>query len=135
MNLHKHNSSSNTNKQIKVWHIALKLHCQFALPPPEWIVKLLNSAGNPWKDDELKCLIKKVSDECQICQVYKKAPPTLPPAPVVGLPMATTFQECLAMDLKFYNENILILLVDHATRLSSSKIIKSKEPKEIIDNI
>ena len=49
--------------------------------------------------------------------------------------MATTFQECVAMDLKFYNENILILLVDHAARLSSSKIIKSKEPKEIIDNI
>ena len=49
--------------------------------------------------------------------------------------MATTFQECVAMDLKFYNGNILLHLVDYATRLLSSKIIKSKEPKEIIDNI
>ena len=39
------------------------------------------------------------------------------------------------MDLRFYNKNILLHLVDHATTLSSSKIIKSKEPKEIIDNI
>ena len=49
--------------------------------------------------------------------------------------MATTFQECVAVDLKFYNRNILLHLVDHARRLSSSKIIKSAEPKEIIDNI
>ena len=39
------------------------------------------------------------------------------------------------MDLKFYNGNILLHLVNHATRLSSSKIIKSKEPTEIIDKI
>ena len=39
------------------------------------------------------------------------------------------------MDLRFYNKNILLHLVDHGTTLSSSKIIKSKEPKEIIDNI
>ena len=45
--------------------------------------------------------------------------------------MATTFQECFAMDLRLYNGDI----VDHATRLSSSKIIKTKESKEIIDNI
>ena len=49
--------------------------------------------------------------------------------------MAITFRECVATDLKFYNGNILLRLVDHATRLSSSKILKSKEPKEIIDNI
>ena len=38
------------------------------------------------------------------------------------------------MDLKFYN-SIPLHLVDHAKTLSSSKIIKSKEPKEIIGNI
>ena len=40
--------------------------------------------------------------------------------------MTTTFQECVAMDLKFYNGNILLQLV-YATRLSSSKVIKPKE--------
>ena len=41
--------------------------------------------------------------------------------------MTTTLQECVAMDLKFYNGNILLELVNHATRLSSSKVIKPKE--------
>ena len=49
--------------------------------------------------------------------------------------MATSFQECVAMDLKFYNRNIILYLVDNATRLSSSDIIKSEKPNEIIDNI
>ena len=49
--------------------------------------------------------------------------------------MTTTFQECVAMDLKFCSGNIILHLVNHAKRLSSSKIIKSKGPKEIIDNI
>ena len=40
-----------------------------------------------------------------------------------------------AIDLKFYNGNILLHLVNHASRLSSSKIIKSEKPKEIFDNI
>ena len=44
--------------------------------------------------------------------------------------MATSFQECVAMDLKFYNRNILLYLVDNATRLSSSDIIKSEKPNE-----
>ena len=71
----------------------------------------MNTVGDPWKDDdELQSLIKKVNDKCRICQVYRKAPP------VVGLPMATTFQECVAVDLKFYNGNILLHLVNHATR-------------------
>ena len=49
--------------------------------------------------------------------------------------MATAFQEFVAMDLKFYNGNILLHLINHATRLSSSKIIKSKKPKEIVANL
>ena len=47
---------------------------------------------------ELKTLIKKISAECQICQMYKKTPPQ----PIAGLPMATALQECVAMNLNFY---------------------------------
>ena len=103
-------------------------------------MNLLNYAGDPWKNhDKLKTLIKKVSDKCQICEYVGVGggggggggggwggggggpPPT--PRPLVGLLMTTTFQECVAMDLKFYKGNIRLQLVDHATRLSSSKII------------
>ena len=109
--------------------IALKLHRQFAHPPSDRIIKLLNSAGEEWKnDDELKKLVRKVSDECKTCQIYKKTPSR----PIVGLPMATKFQECVAMDLKFYKNKIILHLIDHATRLSASMFVKSKEPKEIV---
>ena len=47
--------------------------------------------------------------------------------------MASTFQECVAMDLKFYKHHILLHLVDHATtRLSASAVIPSKKPEVII---
>ena len=74
--------------------IAIKLHQQFAHPSSEKLLKLLNSAGDPWQsDEELKKLIKKVSDECAICKIYRKTPQR----PIVGLPMVTSFQECIAI--------------------------------------
>ena len=48
--------------------------------------------------------------------------------------MATKFQETVAMDLKFYNGNILHL-IDHFSRLSASCIIPDKKPETIIQNI
>ena len=96
--------------------IAHKLHHQFAHPSSGKLLKLLNSA-DLWKNDkELKTLIKTISAECQIYQLYKKTPPQ----PIVGLPLATAFQECAAKDLKFYRGRILLHLIDHATRLSAS---------------
>ena len=93
---------------------------------------MLNSAGDPWQsDEELKKLIKKVSDECAICKIYRKTPQR----PIVGLPIATSFQECIAMDLKFYEGRILLHLIDHATRLSVSSFVKSKEPEVILKAI
>ena len=106
----------NVNKSDKKKN-ARKLHSQFAHPPANKLIKLLVSAGEPWANDaELKKEILKVSEECQTCQVYKKPPPR----PVVGLPLASTFLECVAMDLKFFEKHILLHLIDHATRLSQS---------------
>ena len=74
--------------------IAIKLHQQFAHPSSEKLLKLLNSAGDPWQsDEELNKLIRKVSDECAICKIYRKTPQR----PIVGLPMVTSFQECIAI--------------------------------------
>ena len=81
--------------------------------------------------NKLKKLIKKVSDECLICKIYRKTPQR----PIVGLPMATSFQECIAMDLKFYKGRILLHLIHHATRLSVSSFVKSKEPEGILKTI
>ena len=112
--------------------IIQKLHSQFTHLSSDKLLKLLNSAGDPWNnDEELKTLIKKISAECQICQLYKKTPPQA----IVGLPMATAFQKCVAMDLKFYRGKILLHLIDHATRLTTSTFVPSKEPNVIISAI
>ena len=73
-------------------------------------------------------LVKKKSLNCKICLEYRKPPSR----PVVGLPMATTFGECVAMDLKMFHGSILLHLIDHATRLSACAVVRSKRPEEII---
>ena len=112
--------------------IIQKLHSKFTHLSSDKLLKLLNSAGDPWNnDEELKTLIKKISAECQICQLYKKTPPQA----IVGLPMATAFQECVAMDLKFYRGKILLHFIDHASRLTTSTFVPFKEPNVIISAI
>ena len=49
--------------------------------------------------------------------------------------MATKFNECVAMDLKFYEGKILLHMIDHASRLSSGSRISSKDPVVIIKSI
>lgn len=110
-------------------NIALKLHRQFAHPSKEKLLQLIKNAGEPWcSNQKLKAEINEVSKNCPTCKLYKKAPPR----PVVGLPMATEFQETVAMDLKFYNNKILLHLIDHSTRLSASSFIPNKNPDTIL---
>ena len=112
--------------------IAIKLHRQFAHPTAHKLFKLIDSAGEKWKNNiELKNEIKNVTDQCNTCQIFKKPQPR----PVVGLPMASKFLECVAMDLKFYKKHIILHLIDHATRLSASCFIPSKKPETIIKKI
>ena len=111
---------------------AVKLHRQFAHPPTDRLLKLVNAAGHPWNTDlELQNEIKKIQPNCPTCLLYKRPPPR----PVSCLPIATSFQECVAMDLKFYNRHILLHLIDYATRLSGSTIVPSKKPDDIIKAI
>ena len=49
--------------------------------------------------------------------------------------MVTSFQECIVIWLKFYKGKILLHLIDHATRLSVSSFVKSKEPEVILKAI
>ena len=50
------------------------------------------------------------------------------------LPMATEFQETVAMDLKFYNGKILNLF-DHSTWLSASWFMPNKNPDTVLTYI
>ena len=93
------------------------------------MIKLLKCAQKD--DSELIEFICKVSKECKVCIEFRRPPPK----PVVGLPMATTFGEYGAMDLKLFPGTKLLHMIDHATRLSACAIVKSKQPEEIISKI
>ena len=58
-----------------------------------------------------------------------------PQRSVGGLPMETSFQECIVMDLKLYKGKILLHVIDHANRLSVSSFVKSKGPQVILNTI
>ena len=117
--------SENVTKQ----EMALKLHRQFAHCSAERLIKLLKSAGDPWRNDhDLFKEIEKLDDTCEICKQYKKPKPR----PVVGLPSATRFNEKIAMDLKFSEGQIILHLIDHATRFSVATSVPNKKPESIV---
>ena len=105
---------------------ALKLHRQFAHPSAERLLKLVKAAGNG--DKVLENEIKEVSRKCKICKVYKKAPSR----PVVGMSLGSDFNDCVAMDLKQYQNIYLLHVIDHVTRLSACAPIRDKKPETII---
>ena len=114
------------------YQVAKKLHAQFAHAPYDRLVKLVNSAGKKWSENvNLKKELKKVSEECNTCLLFKRPSPR----PVVGLPTATTFNECVAMDLKTFEGKTLLHIIDHVTRLSASCRVSSKNPEVIVKSL
>lgn len=110
--------------------IALKLHRQFAHPTPERLIKLVNQSDLA-SDNQLKKEIHKVSQSCETCLRFKKAPPR----PCVGMPNATKFNEVVSMDIKFYHGTPILHLIDVCTRYSVSSIVKNKKASTIIEEI
>ena len=109
--------------------IALKLHRQFSHPSADRLIKLVKDQGK--ECDDIVEAIRKVTQECKICQEYRKPPPR----PIVGLPIASRFNQCIAMDLKQFKNVHLLHIIDHATRLSAGAIIRSKKPSVIVNEI
>ena len=53
--------------------------------------------------------------------------------PAIGFPVASRFNETVAMDLKSMGNNLYILhMIDHATRYSSACLIRNKKKETII---
>ena len=110
--------------------IASKLHRQFSHLKAERLIDLLKSSGNT--DETLFQAIKELDISFEICKRYRRPSPE----PVVELPMAKSFNECVAMDLKEFREHVRILhFIDHATRFSAGAVIYSKRKEVIVEEI
>ena len=112
------------------FRIAIKLHHQFAHPRSDKLKSLLKDAQI--SDKTLEKHLDNLDDTCDARLRYIKPKPR----PVVELPMARTFNETAAMDLKHWAGNTWLLhLIDHATRYSSSCVIHTKKKEEVMKNL
>ena len=107
-----------------------KLHKQFAHPSAKRLKSLLKDAGD-YSQEQLD-YVDTVTDSCAVCKRYKKTPAR----PVVSLPLASEFNEVVAVDLKEWKPNVYFLhLVDVATRFSLASVVKRKTPEVIAEKI
>ena len=120
-------------KNVKDKREAVKhLHRQFGHTTARRLRFYFTKAGIV--DKEYMNLIDDVTEKCEICPKWKKTPSR----PIVSLPMATEFNETVAMDLKIWNKekHIYILhLIDLFTRFSISTIITSKDCQVVVDKV
>ena len=84
-------------------------------------------------DKETLEMIESVTENCVVCKRFKKTPAR----PAVELPLASHFNDAVAMDLKRLSnyDCYIIHFIDMHSRFSKGRIIKRKTPKEIIDSI
>ena len=117
-------------EDLDVVAVSKKLHQQFGHPSAERLKRLIKDAGED--NDDLLKTIEEVTNKCDTCKRYKIAPPK----PAVTFPLATIFNQTLAMDLKvFKNHQIYFLhIIDHATRFSVASVIYTKKSDTIITN-
>ena len=66
--------------------------------------------------------VEQVTSACQTCVYYKRPSPR----PVVSLPLANSFNETVAVDLKSWKQVYFLVMVDLATRYCSSVVITNK---------
>ena len=64
-------------------------------------------------------MVQDVTNKCDLCKRYKHSPPK----PAVCFPLATEFNESVALDLKVYRTGYMLHMIDHATRYSPNKFL------------
>ena len=105
----------------------LKLHRQFAHPHARKLKSLLQDA-NIWRD-VYKDLLEEIDRKCDLCKRYAKTPAR----PIVGMPMATQFNEKVAMDLKQWNGRWILHIIDMWSRYTISVFINRKRPSDVVN--
>ena len=107
----------------------LKLHKQFAHPYPNRLKKLVKDSGID--DENINKVIDEISNNCETCQKFR----VTPPKPSVTFPLASKFNETVAMDLKEMQNKYILHLIDHATRYAAAAVIPNKKKETIVKGI
>ena len=124
--------SKNGMKKAQDEEKVIKLHRQFCYCGAEKLKDLINLSK--FAKTDKKSMIDAVDDitSCDICIKYKKTRPR----PAVWLPMASDFNETVAMDfMNIGNKIWLTDLIDLLTWFSVAKTITNKEKNVVTDAI
>ena len=76
-----------------------------------------------------KDLLEEIDRKCDLCKRYAKTPAR----PIVGMPMATQFNEKVAMDLKQWNGRWILHIIDMWSRYTISVFINRKRPSDVVN--
>ena len=107
--------------------MVLKLHRQFThATTPEKLKKLLKNA-NPASKEYLEA-VDKVTESCEICIKFKRARLR----PVLSMPLASTFNETISMDLEIFQGVYFLVIVDLSTRYCSAIMLNNKAADTVI---
>ena len=108
----------------------VKLHKQFGHHPTEKFIKLMKDAQSYYPGAERH--LDKIRSGCDGCLIGGRNPDR----PVVGMPMASEFNEKLAIDLKCLSTGGYILhIIDMWSRLTISILLERKKPQGVINGI
>ena len=106
-----------------------KLHKQFAHPTAEKLKELIRNSGVV--DKKIFKIVDAVTDKCDTCKRFKRPPLR----PVVSMPLASEFNEVVALDIKFIDQVPILHMIDHATRYSMSCRIRNKRAETIVEAV
>lgn len=113
-----------TQDKLKV---LLNLHKRFGHVSVDRLQKLPTCSGN--NDAECNTILKDIVKSCETCIRYSKPKPK----PALGLPMASSYNETVAVDLHELEPGVWYLhAVDDFPGFSAGSIVTSKKPREIV---
>ena len=75
----------------------------------------------------LKVATDSVTNTCETCIKFKKPRPH----PIVTFPLASSFNEVVAMDLKSWQSYQLLVMVDLDTRFCSAAVLTNKKLESV----
>ena len=110
-------------------NMAAKLHSQFGHPSNEKLKQLVSSAGVT--DKEFSDILQDHAEQCEICLRYRKKNPR----PIVGMSLSKEFNDSVAMDLKFFDQSIILHMIDLTTRYSVAVVIPNKKKDTIVEHV
>ena len=105
-----------------------KLHRQFGHMTKKKFLQFLKTSSFQWLDSVNED-VQNIVSKCEGC-ILKRRNPDIP---AVALPMATRFNEKVAMDLKHWGKQYICYFVDMWSGYTQGVIINSKKPAKVVN--